>query len=173
MEITIEREQDKSYDITYLNPAQSCFYETEGRMLAVKVGEKEYPRVQLHRSFPHSSPDSFVSVRDPDNKEIGIIRELSDFNGNTLTLLRHHLDIRYFSPVITKVVNVKDEFGYTFWDVETGDGSCHFVVRKDGKSIVSLPGGKAMVIDVDGNRFSIPCLEALTKKEMNMIEIYL
>ena len=42
--------------------------------------EKEsYPRVFLHRDFPFELPWEYISVIDEDKKEIGIIRNVTDF----------------------------------------------------------------------------------------------
>lgn len=159
--------------IDYLDPKDTRFSETDGKLLAMVSGGKEYPRVQLHYSFPHSNDNLFISVRDPDENEIGIIRSLDDYDKKTVELLRHFLGLRYFAPKIDKINSIRDEFGYTFWDTKTTEGDCKFVVRKDGKSVNALPSGEVLIIDVDGSRFVIPDLNALPEKEMHTVELYL
>jgi hypothetical protein len=111
-------------------------------------------------------------VRDIENKEIGIIRNITELDEKTEELFEHHLSIRYFAPKILKIINVKDQFGYTFWDTETSHGMCRFVVRKDSKNIQVLSNNEVLVIDIDGNRFVIPEINALSAREMKMIELY-
>lgn len=173
-----ETAEQKKIEIIYITPENAEFTETEGHMLRLAFGGKEYPRVQLHRSFPHSDSRKYVSVRDfdPDksiNDEIGLIQDIAEFDEKTAALLEKFLEVRYFAPRITKLLNIKDEFGYTFWDVNTDQGDCRFVVRKDSRSIMHSPGGEVLVVDVDGDRFVVPDLEALSDKEMKLIELYI
>lgn len=171
-------EEQKKTAVAYLTPQNAKFTETAGRMLKLDYEGKEYPRVQLHRSFPHSDSRKFISVRsfDPEksvNDEIGLIRDMDDFDEQTAELLEKFLELRYFAPRITKLLNIKDEFGYTFWDTETDQGGCRFVVRKDSRSIIHDTGGEVLVVDVDGDRFVVPDVQALSDKEMKLIELYL
>lgn len=169
-----EKEQTLSViEINYLKPEETTFYETDGKLLAMKVGDKEFPRVQLHYSFPHSNNGLFISVRDADENEVGMIRTLDDFDAKTVELLKHYLELRYFAPKITSINNVRDEFGYTFWDTKTTEGDCRFVVRKDGKSVVNVSSNEVLIVDVDGNRFVIPDITKLPEKETRMVELYL
>ena len=160
-------------DMGYIDPSLAEFTETMGKILSLKYLDKEYPRVVLHRSFPHSNKKEFISVRDIDNKEIGMIRNITELDEKTERLFEQHLSIRYFTPKISKLINVKDQFGYTFWDTETSNGVCRFVVRKDSKNIQLLTNNEVLVIDIDGNRFVIPDVNALSAKEMKMIELYI
>lgn len=174
----IEKEVKESIAIIYITPDKAEFSETEGHMLSLKFDGKDYPRVQLHRSFPHTNNNKYISVREFDNdnnatKEVGIIKDLFEFDKKDIDLLNKFLDIRYFAPVITKLMNVKDEFGYTFWETQTTQGACRFVVRKDSKSIINVTGNEVLIVDVDGNRFVIPDISALSERELKLIELYI
>jgi hypothetical protein len=172
---TAEQKADSTLDVIdmgYIDPSQAEFTETEGKILSLKLFDIEYPRVVLHRSFPHTHKTEFISIRDIDNKEIGIIRDTCELDEKTQQLFERHLSIRYFAPNITKINSVKDEFGYCFWDTETTQGNCRFVVRRDSKNILSLANFEILVIDIDGNRFVIPDIRALSEKETKMIELF-
>lgn len=169
---TADNEFDQ-IDIPYLSPQEAVFTETAGHLLTLKTLGKEVSRIQVFRSFPHSNRSRFLSVRDADGKEIGMIRDLAEFDAETRALLEKFLDLRYFAPVITEIVSVKDEFGYTFWETKTTSGACRFVVRKDSKSVVKVADSQVLVVDVDGNRFVIEDLAALSDREMRLIELYI
>ena len=70
-------------DWSYLTPDNAEFSETEGQLLSIRVQGKDYPVVYLHRSFPHTSPEEYISVRTIDNVEVGLIRSLSVFPKET------------------------------------------------------------------------------------------
>ncbi len=44
---------------------------------------KEYPRISVHRCFPFSDPDRYISIREPeaDGKEIGLIEDIRRLPG--------------------------------------------------------------------------------------------
>lgn len=162
-------------DFTALGPDNAVFTQTDGRLLSLRAGGNDYPHVELYASFPHTDPGRYISVREPgpDGKEIGMIENIAAFGEQTQALLHRFLSIRYFEPQILKIHSVRDEFGYSFWDVDTDCGGCRFVVRRGGKNVRSLKSGKVVIADVDGNRFAIPDVGRLSEKELRQIEIYL
>lgn len=160
-------------DMHYITPGDAVFEETPGRLLSLRLNGTEYPQVSLYRSFPHQNPERFISVRDADAKEIGMIRDLTGFDAATQDLLRRFIGLRYFAPKISKLVSLRDEFGYTFWNVETDRGNCRFVVRRDSSEVRLVAHDKVVIVDLDGNRFVIPDYKALTEKERRMLEIYI
>lgn len=159
-------------EIVYLTPDNAVFEETEGRLLSVKVGDKTHPVVYLHCSFPHTRKEEYISVRTIENEEVGMIRTLSEFPQDTVELLRKHMEFRYFAPKIERILDVKEEFGYSFWNVETTAGQCRFTVGR-GNNIRFVVGQKLLITDVDGNRFLIEDVSSLSDKEYRMIETYL
>jgi len=157
-------------DIHYLTKDNARFHKTEGQMLSLTVGEETYPVVYVHCSFPHTNKRMYLSIRTVENKEIGMIHSLEDFTEETARLLEEQLQIRYFTPGISKVMNVKEEFGYFYWEAETTAGLCRFTVRSGGGSAKLVTPVRLLVTDVDGNRFVIPDMSKLTDKEYRMVE---
>lgn len=156
-----------------LTPQNAVFEETKGHMLNVKVEDKLFERVQIHSSFPHTAPTKFISVRTDENKEVGLIEDIDVFPDDQKVLLNKQIKLRYFAPDITRIISVKDEFGYTYWAVETTSGECRFTVRNSGGNIIHPTGNKYLITDVDGNRFVIPDITKLSPKEYKMIDIYI
>jgi hypothetical protein len=157
--------------ILYLTPDNAEFVGTPGNMLAVKVGGSEHSSVFLHCSFPHTDRRLFISVRDTEHKEIGMIRSLDDFPAATVELLERHIQLRYFAPRITKVVSIKEEYGHTYWDTETTAGACRFTVKSGGSNVKMVTEETLLITDVDGNRFVISPFEGLSDKELRMVEM--
>ncbi|HEY4390042.1 MAG TPA: DUF1854 domain-containing protein [Paenibacillus sp.] len=157
--------------IRYLSAGDVVFTRTEGHMLNVKIGTGEYPGVYIHCSFPHTNKRIYLSIRTVDNEEIGMIRSLDDFPEETQRLLEEQVQLRYFAPEITKVLSVKEEFGYSYWEAETSSGLCRFTVREGGGNVKLMNANRLLIVDVDGNRFIIPYLDRLSDKEFKMVEV--
>ena len=134
--------------------------------------EVKHSRVWLHRSFPFDMPDSYISVQDKDSEEIGMIRELSDFDEETAALLRAELEKKYYTPHVTKILSLKETRGYSYWKVLSDAGELTFTLQDTQRSIFRL-GDRAFITDMCGSRYEIPSLEAFDKKSMRKLEIYL
>ncbi len=158
--------------IRYLTAGEAVFARTAGGLLSVKTGEASFPVVYLHCSFPHSNRRVYISVRTADNQEVGMIRSLDDFPEETTALLEEHTRIRYFAPSITRIVNIREEFGYTYWETETTAGPCRFTVRSGGH-VKIVADVKLLVLDVDGNRFMIEDVSRLSDREYKLVEMCL
>lgn len=159
--------------ITYLTAENATFRLTEGLMLAVTVNGEEHPCVYVCCSFPHTNETAYLSIRNTDNKEIGMVRSLDDVDNDTAQLLLNQLQIRYFAPRIIRLLSVKEEFGYSYWEAETDSGVCRFTVRGGGGQVKLVTPVRLLITDVDGNRFIIPDYTALADKEFRMIEMFM
>jgi hypothetical protein len=157
--------------IAYLTPDNARFAGTPGNMLAVTVDGKEHPSVFLHCSFPHTDRRLFISVRDPEHKEVGMIQSLDTFPAAIVELLERHIQLRYFAPRITKVLTIKEEYGHTYWDTATTAGACRFTVKSGGNNVKMVTEETLLITDVDGNRFVISPLEELSDKELRLVEM--
>lgn len=157
-------------EIRYLDPSECAFERTPGGLLALEVDGERYPRVALHRAFPFTLGDRYISVRDPDGKEIGIIEDLEAFPPETADAVREELDRRYFTPEIIRIKSMKEEFGYSYWDVVTDRGERRFTVRDLQRNLLLLSERRLLLIDVDGNRFAIPDYTALDAAGRRIIE---
>ena len=167
-----------------LTPENATFRRSTGNLISLEVklpsGEVEtYERVVPVRAFPITDPEEFISVKEPDSKEkgkgaeIGMIRRLSDFDGESVVLLREELSRRYFTPEIKRITGVKEKFGYSYWDAETSAGKVSFVMTNVSSNIRTLEDGRVFIHDIDGNCFCISDPAKLDKASFKKIEIYL
>lgn len=167
-----------------LTPENAKFRRSGGDLISLDIindkGEPEsFERVVILRSFPVTNPDEFLSVREPDSKkqgrgkEIGMIRHMSDFDGETQKLFAEELDRRYFTPELKKINSVKDKFGYLYWDVVTTAGNVTFVLNNPFSNIRILEDGRILINDIDGNVFQISDPKKLDSASLKKIEIYL
>lgn len=163
----------KYADIFYITDENCEFYRTKGGFLGVKTGGVDLGQAGAYRMFPITHGDIYISIRDKDLKEIGVIKELGALSAASRALVDEELARRYFVPEITQVKNVKEEFAYTYWDTETTAGPKNFIVFDMGNSLVPLVGNSVMLIDVDGNRYKISDINTLAEKHLKFIEVWL
>lgn len=171
----MEKETEEMLKLRYLNKDNAVFERTEGGFVSVRIGEEFHPRVQVVRMFPFSDPDQYISIRTPDerSKEIGIIENMKQVSKETAEMLREQLALRYFTPVIQKIINIKDEYGYAYFDVVTDRGACRFTINMGGHAVVHLSETRILISDIDENRFEIPDVTKLTTKELKKLDLFL
>lgn len=174
----LEQEKKSVEDIISIKSItaeNAAFARTAGGFVRMTYMGKEYPRIAVHRCFPHSDPDLFISIREPegDGKEIGLIEDLTALPEETQAMLREQMDLRYFAPKIRKIHAIKEEYGYSYWDVTTDKGRCRFTVRMGGGTVYAIGSNRYLVNDLDGNRFEIPDLYALTPREIKKLDLFI
>ncbi|MCI8434133.1 MAG: DUF1854 domain-containing protein [Lachnospiraceae bacterium] len=174
-EEALKRESEEVLQMRFLNSENAVFTRTEGGFLALKTGEKEYERVGVYLTFPLTNPNEFISIREADEKakEIGIIQSINDLGKDEQEMIREQVRLRYFMPVIRKVMDVKDEYGYAYWHVVTDYGACRFTTHMGGDAVVNLGEARYQVTDIDGNRYEIPDFYALTVLERKKLDLFI
>lgn len=171
----MEKETEEMLKLRYINKDNAEFKRTDGGFVSVRIGEEFYPRVQVVRMFPFSDPEKYISIRTPDghSKEIGIIENMKDVTKETAQMLTEQLNLRYFTPIITKIVNIKEEYGYAYFEVVTDRGACRFTINMGGHAVVHLSETRILISDIDENRFEIPDIMKLSAKELKKLDLFL
>lgn len=171
----MEKETEEMLKLRYLNKDNAEFKRTDGGFVSVRIGEEFYPRVQVVRMFPFSDPAKYISIRTPDehSKEIGVIEDIKDVTKETAGMLTEQMNLRYFTPIIAKIVNIREEYGYAYFDVVTDRGACRFTINMGGHAVVHLTETRVLISDIDENRFEIPDVTKLTPKELKKLDLFL
>ena len=155
----------------WLTPQNATFY-IKNDFLHIKTESYE-GRAFLCRQFPFELEWEFISVMNEEQAEVGIIKATALFEGAGEDLLRTELSRRYYAPVIDKIIGVKERYGFSYWRVHTAEGNVNFTLHDTYRSIIRATGGRVVLLDVNGNRFEIPDVEALDRKSYKKIELYL
>ena len=166
---------EEKIKMRWLKQEDCLFTRTSGGFVRLEFRGTVHHRVAVHRCFPFSAPDEYISIRqsDENGQEIGLILRLGDWDQDTQAMLREQLELRYFSPRITRIRHIKEEYGYAYWDVGTDRGDCRFVVRMGSGTVNPIGNGRYMITDIDGNRFEIPNLQALSPQEMKKLDMFI
>lgn len=174
-EEALKRESEEVLQMRFLTSENAEFKRTEGGFISLKTGDKEYDRVGVYLTFPLTNPEEFISIRETDEKakEIGIIQNLKCMKKDVQEMIREQIRLRYFMPVIRKVMDVKDEYGYAYWHVMTDFGVCRFTTHMGGDAVINIGGARYQITDIDGNRYELPDLYALTVMERKKLDLFI
>lgn len=168
---------DSAANILRLTKANVTF-ETKNGFLSAKGNfdgeDKEFDRVFLHRAFPFQLKTEYISVLDAEQNEIGIIFNITDFETEQQQLILTELERKYYEPKIKTVLSLKERYGFSYWSVITFDErKVNFTMQDTFRNIIRIGEDKAILLDVDGNRFLIESISSLDRKSHRKIEIYL
>ncbi len=174
-EEALKKESDELLEMRFLTKENAAFARTGGGFVSLKTNGKEYGRVFVYLTFPLTNPEEFISIREADEKakEIGLIQNLKELAPDQQEMIREQIRLRYFMPVITKVLDIKDEYGYAYWHVMTDFGACRFTTQMSGDAVISLGESRLQVTDIDSNRYEIPDFYALTPGERKKLDLFI
>lgn len=174
-EEALKAESDELLEMHFLTGDNALFYRTDGGFVGLKTEEKEYARVGVYLTFPLTNPEEFISIRESDEKakEIGIVEKISNLPKDQQEMLREQIKLRYFMPVITKVLDIKDEYGFAYWNVITTFGACRFTTQVSRDAVINLTDSRLMVTDIDGNRYEIPDFYHLSVMERKKLDLFI
>ncbi len=152
-------ETNNPFAVRVLDPQAVRLFRTHPADATVRAtidGDRSWRDVRIARAFPLSEPDRYIGLRDGDDKDIGIFETLHGLDSESRLVVDEELERRYFTPQITKVYGVAEEFGVVTWDVDTTKGRRRFLVRNLKDSTFTLGTSRVMMTDVDSNRYEIP-----------------
>ena len=171
----MEQEVEEMTALRYLTKDNAVFARTWGGFISLEFDGKKWERVQVIRLFPFTEPDQFISIRTVEerSKEIGVIEDMKKVSKETRKMLEEQLKLHYFTPVIQKVLDIKDEYGYAYFHVMTDRGECRFTINMGGNAVVRLTDTRLLITDLDENRFEIPDVLQLSQKEQRKLDLFL
>ena len=176
----MEAETEQMLRLRMITKDNATFARTKGGFVSLdlkdSIAPEHYDRIRVVRSFPFTDRNKYISIRtiDEKSKEIGMIKDLeTDVDPETRKMLEEQMDNRYFTPIIKKINNINDDYGHAYFDVETDQGPCKFVIYMNSSSVVNLSDVRLLISDLDGNRFEIPDYTKLSARELKMLDLFL
>src|SRR5436309_3205561 len=123
-------------DLRYLEPKKLRFFRHGATLRLTVEDERSVLKVAVVRAFPLSHPQQYLSVRDGDNKEVGLIVDAADLDDESRRLVAEDLERRYVVPVVRRIIAIKERFGTVDWEVETDRGVSRFTTRNTRDNVV-------------------------------------
>ncbi len=133
----------------------------DGRVWAVRDGTER--AVWVRRCFPWSEPGRFLSLRDDEEEEFALVRDVAELAPASRRVLEEALVAAGFVFEVTRVVAIEEEIEIRHWQVETRQGPRAFQTRLDDCPRL-LPHGGLLVRDVAGDLYHLADPQALDRK---------
>lgn len=156
----------------YLSPESCVFYVTDGGFTGAEINGKVYKRVILKRALPFGAPEDYICITDAEKNELGIIEHVSAFTEAQQELIHKELSLRYFIPVISDISSIKEKMGHFYFDAKVNGVKKSFTVKDLSKN-VRMHGSNIDITDIDGNRYRIADLKAISPRSRRKLEPYL
>ncbi len=137
------------------------FYEPKDRLRLTVGDEKSYHTVKPVWAAPLSRPGQYLAFLDGKGKEIVTLADPSVLPPESLAAAQEELRRRYLTATVRVIAHAKQEFGATYWSVQTDRGDRDFVTQNLQENAVWLSPTHLLLLDVDGNRFEITDVSAL------------
>src|SRR5687767_10169762 len=96
-------------DLTVLESTGIRLLRAGGITRLTLEADRSWLRIAIARAFPISDPGHYVGFQDGAGKDIGILADPSELDAESRRILEDELELRYFVPVIQKVLSVKEE----------------------------------------------------------------
>ena len=95
--------------------------------------------------------------------------DLSDLAPEDRALAEEELRMRYITSVIRRIISLRREGGILYWETETDRGFRDLVVQSSDENIRWLGERRLLLIDVDGNRLTVPDISELDPASARML----
>lgn len=158
----------ESLDEWVSQPGDTRVWEDALHILHVRAGDREFDDVKPVRVFPLSGKAGYVSFLNRKDREVVLLARPHDLDPDSRKTLETALEHVYYMARILRVDNITETMGVTLWEVMTDRGYAHFEVT-DQRHIRKLPGGRLIIVDVDGSRFEIESVGRLDERSQNLI----
>jgi hypothetical protein len=151
-----------------VHPAASLNIErgADGRLCASLGNEQRVVRV--HRCFPWSEPDQFISLRDDDGEEFALVSDPGELSVAAQSVLLDALGEAGFIFDVAGVGEIEEEVELRNWLVRTNQGARRFQTRLDDWPR-KLPDGGLLIRDVTGDFYRISDPGALDRKSRALL----
>jgi len=155
----------EGYDVNFLEPEKVVFERSSGGVLTGKIDGKDYDEILLYRTFPHSSPYEYISVRNND-EEIGVIQAIGELEQQSQDEAIRELHLRYLVPVVQRINSLVQQQDLWTMKIETDRGAMTMGIEHPHDHIVYTKKGGLLITDLEGRRCEIREVAALDKKSM-------
>ena len=126
---------------------------------------------RIARCFPWSLPDTYISVRDKDGKEIALLKSLDVLDPDSRRIVEDEIRQKIFNPRIERIIEHKNEFGVISVTADTDRGRVTFQMRSRD-DIRMLSPGRALLRDADGNTYEISSFDDLDPASRKLLMEY-
>lgn len=144
-----------AFDEQVLDPRQVQFSRNARGGLVLRLAGEEHESVNLRLAFPLEAEEEFIGVFLADGGELGMLPRLSDLDRASQEVLREELRKIYFRPRVVTIGKIVEEHGVLRGEIETTSGHRPLEIRGWRQNVRILSDNRAIIQDVDGNRYLV------------------
>ncbi len=145
---------------------------SDGRLSVTDFSGRRHENIEPIRAFPISEPEHWISLCDPNGREIVQVRDLNELPVEQRELLLSELTRREFVPVIRRIESISSLAEPCEWFVETDRGPTSFVLNSD-EHVRKLGQDRALILDSHGLRYLVPDAKQLDAHSRRLLSRYL
>ena len=147
-------DDESDFRLKFLDPKKVKLFRADDALRLIIEEDRCCLRTVPMRAFPISMRDQYISLRDMNGNELGVIKDPDKLDRESRKLLKEEIRKRYFTPVIRSIKSLRDKFGIVEWEVETDRGPKSFMTRSLHDSLKETDAG-FIVTDMENNRYEI------------------
>ena len=148
-----------------LDPRHLRIYRSARGVLCARTGAEGavHEDLRVRRAFPLQNADRYIGFLLANGDELGLLEDPQALDTESRAVLAEELEKTYFLPEILEFRDLGEEHNMIHATIETTSGPRDIYVRGYRNKIRPLSGDRALVEDVEGNRYLVPDLKALPK----------
>jgi len=139
------------------------------RQIGVVLQEPFLFHGTIAQNITYGKPDACVAINTADGAEIGFIDDIGRLDRVSQEVLRTELERSSLLTRLTGIDDVKSNHGMTTWQIRTDRGPRPIYVKDRGE-IRWLQGGKVVMTDINGLKYTIENLDDLDARSRIMLE---
>ena len=144
----------------------------DGQLWGACDAAQEPRAVRVCRLFPWSQPAEYVSLRDKEDEELALVRDLAALDRGSREALEDSLAEAGFVMEIESIVSVEEEIEIRTFEVETVQGPRTFQTERD-EWPRELAGGGLLIRDVAGDLYAVRHPDLLDEASRKLLWVFL
>jgi hypothetical protein len=149
------------------------FYHPKDRMRLTVGEDRTYITVKPRWASPQSRPNHYLALLDGKGEEITMLKDPKDLDAESYKVVCKELRARDLTAQVSRIIHAKQEFGATYWEVETDRGTRDFVTQNLQENALWFTDDHLLLLDVDGNRYELPRISGMEPQSQAFIHAIL
>ena len=145
---------EADFELKFIEPGSVKFFRAGDALRVTIKGDKSCLRVVPMRAFPISLRNQYISLRDIDGNELGMLKDPKKLDKQSQKLLTEEIRKRYFTPQIHRIIALTEKFNIVIWQIETDRGEKEFLTGRLHNS-VKESGSGLIITDLEDNKYEI------------------
>ncbi len=134
--------------------------------------ESSDTEVSIKQCFPWSGPDEFLSLRDSDDNEVYLIKDINELDETSQRLIQEELNFSQFVLKVSQVKKIEEDIELRQFHVVTEQGERVFQTKLEDWPEV-LESGIITIQDLAGDIFRIEDWQSLDFKSKKELSAYI